>query len=98
MVLWGVSEGRVNVSLIHHLFGLQIGHVTAGRLELDPRTAGLPQYLCVNCRCLNVRFSFLADLRWRSEAWVTICATMAIIGFLLAITIIVFISVSHWGN
>uniref|UniRef100_A0A0P4VYH8 Uncharacterized protein n=3 Tax=Scylla olivacea TaxID=85551 RepID=A0A0P4VYH8_SCYOL len=70
-----------------------VGHVTAGKLELDPRAAGLPQYLCMNCRCLNVRFSFLADLRWRSEAWVTICATMAIIGFLLAIAIMVFISV-----
>lgn len=69
-----------------------IGHVTAGRLELDSRAAGLPQYPCMNCRCLNVRFTFLADLRWRSEAWVTICATMAIIGFLLAVAIIVFIS------
>ncbi|XP_050722667.1 uncharacterized protein LOC127001689 isoform X3 [Eriocheir sinensis] len=69
-----------------------VGHVTTGRLELDARAVGLPQFPCLGCRCLNVRFSFLADLRWRSEAWVTICATMAIIGFLLAFAIIVFIS------
>lgn len=89
---WWTREGEAE--LTDPLFGLQVGHVTAGKLELEPRAAGLPQYLCRNCRCLNVRLSFLADLRWRSEAWVTICATMAIIGFLLAIAIMVFISVS----
>ncbi|XP_069957757.1 uncharacterized protein boss isoform X1 [Cherax quadricarinatus] len=75
----------------------KVGQYSLGVLELESSLLeGLerpPRYVCISCRCLNVRFAFLADLRWRTEAWVTICATMAIIGFLLAASISVFIGV-----
>nr|XP_045583049.1 uncharacterized protein LOC123745986 [Procambarus clarkii] len=75
----------------------KVGHFSAGSLELENSLLEgpdrPPRYLCFYCRCLNVRFAFLADLRWRTEAWVTICATMAIIGFLLAVAISIFIGI-----
>lgn len=68
-----------------------------GKLEVEKLlTEGpgaVPQHPCLSCRCLNVRFAFLAHLRWRYDAWVTICATMAMTGFLLATSIAIFIMV-----
>ncbi|XP_071531128.1 metabotropic glutamate receptor 3 [Panulirus ornatus] len=75
----------------------KVGHFSGGALDLDRSVLDganrLRQHPCLSCRCLNVRFSFLADLRWRTEAWVTICATMAIIGILIALSVIIFIAI-----
>ncbi|KAG7174709.1 bride of sevenless-like [Homarus americanus] len=75
----------------------QVGYFSEGVLDLDNSVLEgperPPQHPCLSCRCLNVRFAFLADLRWRTESWVTICATMAIIGFLLATSIAIFIAI-----
>ncbi|XP_076040737.1 protein bride of sevenless-like isoform X1 [Oratosquilla oratoria] len=88
----------------------KVGFFSSGVLDMDQsevrsysvvgtRLLNYPQYPCSSCRCLNIRFSFLADLTWRQDTWVTICVTMAITGVVAAISIFTFISVrSCRGN
>lgn len=74
----------------------KVGYYSADVLDLDRSVLEGPNkprpHPCRSCRCLNVGFAFLIDLRWRTNAWVTICATTAIIGILLAVAIFVFVA------
>ncbi|XP_066942016.1 metabotropic glutamate receptor 3 isoform X2 [Macrobrachium rosenbergii] len=75
----------------------KVGFYSAGILELDEAAKGKADWPsphpCIGCHCLNVRFWFFLDLRWRTDAWVTICATMSIIGVLVAIAIMIYIMI-----
>ncbi|CAL4176273.1 unnamed protein product, partial [Meganyctiphanes norvegica] len=71
-----------------------MGSYANGILEadLDP-LAGYPKYPCIQCRCLNVGWSFglLTELKFRTEPWVIVCSTMAFTGCMVAMAVAIFI-------